>query len=212
MKYPILLASLLTAITASAQSFSAFSYTAPVAGNQGYTGSLGLDFDVFQPIQVTSLFSFDDDADGWTTGTEVAVAIYDRDTQLAVTPYLKFSTANPGELVAGSYRSLALPSPVALMSGGHYSIVAQGFNNADLLYNAGSSGTNAPLMDDGGDLIDFTGGGRNSIILNAFPTRIDLGPENRYAAGSFEYSAVPEPSSALLACAGGLLLVRRRRA
>lgn len=210
MKIPTIGISLLCAIAARAQSTTAFSYTVPTIGNQTFAGSLGLDFDVVSPIRITHLLAFDDDADGWSPGTNISVAIYDRDTASLVTSYLGFSATNSGDLVAGSFRSLLLPTPVDL-TGGSYSIVAQGFNEDDQLFNAGGLNTGMPAMDDGGGLIGFTGTGRYSLTLNSLPNQIDIGPENRYAAGSFVFEAIPEPSTVLLAaCAAVSLLIRRR--
>jgi hypothetical protein len=191
----------------------AYAYGVPTAGNQTFTGVLGLDFNVNSTIQISHLLAFDDDADGWTAGTAVAIAIYDRTTQAAVTPYLSFTPSQAGDLVVGSYRSIALATPVILPAGGQYSVVAQSFNANDLLQNAGVAGGIAPTTDNGGGLITFTGLGRNDIFLNQFPNRIDLGPANRYGAGSFifEAASVPEPSAACLVVFGVLTTIMQRR-
>jgi hypothetical protein len=213
-----LTATLVTTTLVLAQSATAaiaYTYTGPTTGNQGFTGVVGLDFDVTSNIQISHLLAFDDDADGWTAGTTVGIAIYDRTTQAAVTPYVNFTPSQTGDLVGGSYRSIALASPLILPAGGQYSVVAQSFNANDQLQNAGASGAITPTTDSGGGLISFTGLGRNSNFLNQFPTRIDLGPANRYGAGSFifEAAAVPEPTTAtLMLLLGTASLVRRRRA
>jgi hypothetical protein len=197
----------------SASAATAYTYAGPIAGNQTFIGSLGLDFNVVSAIEITSLLAFDDDADGWTTGSAVGVTIYDRDTGTALIPYVSFSPSNPGTLVGGSYRSLTLATPITLSAGGHYSVVAQSFNANDRLRNSGVAGGTPPTTDDGGGLITFTGTGRNGNPLNQFPVVIDLGPTNRYGAGSFEFQAIPEPGSFTLAASVGLLAsVRRRRA
>jgi hypothetical protein len=202
---------MLTSSSLHGQAAIAYAYTEPVGGNQVFTGSLGLDFDVLAPITVTRLLAFDDDADGWTAGSAVGVAIYDRDSGIAVTPYVTFSTADPGELMGGSYRGQFLVEPLTLAAGGRYSVVAQAFNAADQPFNAGASATGVPVTDDGGGLISFTGTGRYAKLLNTFPTTLDGGPGNRYGAGSFVFEAVPEPSVAMLAAAGALVATRRRR-
>jgi MprA protease rhombosortase-interaction domain-containing protein len=208
-----LLAALLVSSSAlHAQAAISYAYAGPASGNQNYAGALGLDFDVIDAIRVTHLLAFDDDADGWTMGTEVSVAIYDRDTGIAVTPYVTFSPEESGDLMGGSYRGQLLFAPLTLEAGGHYSVVAQAFNANDRPFNAGAAATGTPLTDDGGGLIAFTGTGRYGLPQNVLPTTLDVGPFNRYGAGSFAFEAVPEPSTALLAAAGALAFARRRRA
>ncbi|NJR41553.1 MAG: PEP-CTERM sorting domain-containing protein [Akkermansiaceae bacterium] len=155
--------------------------------------------------------AFDDDADGWSTGSNISVVIYDRDTQLSITPNYNFSIAQPGALAAGSYRSQILSTPITLSAGGRYSIVAWGFNANDQLYNSTVSGVGAPSTDDGGGLISFTGLARNSATTNAYPARPDTGPANRYGSASFAFQAVPEPTGVMLLSLGSLLMLRRRR-
>lgn len=211
----LLSAVLLTAAVPAGHAAIAYSYAGPVAGNQTLSQptALGLDFDVISSVEITELLAFDDDADGWTTGTTISVAIYDRDTQSVVIPYHSFSPSNSGTLTAGSYRSHVLVAPVTLPAGGHYSVVAQGYNAADRLYNSGPSGVGAPATDGGGGLISFTGTARNLVLgTDQWPSNADTGPANRYAAGSFAFQAVPEPGTAASVSCALLFLLRRRRA
>ena len=209
---PLLAALLVSSSALHAQAAISYAYAGPASGNQNYVGSLGLDFDVIEAIRVTHLLAFDDDADGWSTGTEVSVTIYDRDTGIALTPYANFSPEESGDLMGGSYRGQLLFAPLTLEAGGHYSVVAQAFNTNDRPFNAGAAATGMPLTDDGGGLIKFTGTGRYGLPKNVLPATLDIGPFNRYGAGSFAFEAVPEPSTTLLAAAGALAFARRRRA
>ena len=49
-------------------------YTFPLGdGNQDYVGSLGMDFDVNKPIQITDIGVFEPNQDGITSGTILTV-------------------------------------------------------------------------------------------------------------------------------------------
>lgn len=169
-----------------------------------------MDFDVTGPdgIIVTSLGAFDSGQDG-ISGT-VNVGIVDRSTGSVVGETVSFS-GGLGTLVDGS-RFVTLTTPITLPSGFQGSITAQGYGLEGNGNTGNPSGFSA--TDDGGGLISFVGTARwgGDVPLTLAPN-VDGGPANRYYAGSFEYGAVPEPSSlALLLGAVGLLSLRRRRA
>ena len=187
----------------------AYSYSAATTGNQAHPGNLGLDFDVLSTsIEVTELLAFDSDADGWVgTSTLITVGIFDS-TGTLVTPTVTFSPSNMGTLTGGSYRTLSIaPTTLAV---GSYTVVAVGFNNDDMNFNT-SGGSGGPTTDDNVGLIAFVGGGSYDFGTTlADPSSPDGGGVQRYGAGSFAFSEVPEPSASLLAGIVGLTMLTRR--
>jgi hypothetical protein len=111
----------LVALGSTAQAFIAYNVPGPSTGNQSWTGSLGMDFDVNAPITVTSLGVYDSGQNG-ISGT-LYVVIFNADTQVAVTSTLSF-TGTQGTLIDGS-RFQDLTTPVTLAPG-HYSVVSWG--------------------------------------------------------------------------------------
>lgn len=183
----------------------AYNVTAQI-GNQGWTGPLGMDFDVNSTVRVTALGVFDSGADGLSA--PLTVYVYDRDTGLAVAT-LTFPAGTYSELIGGS-RFLKLPSSVTLPAGFHGSIVAEGYGrelNGNLGCNAGVCGAGdvtGSTENTGGGLITFTGAARYGTQDGQFPTTLDSGPDNRYLAGTFAYdslsvtSVAPEPGTIVL--------------
>ncbi len=204
----------MSAGVAHAQVVNAYSLTTPRTGNQtNFSGSLGLEFDVLSLIQVTRLGAFDSGQNG-ITGTLFTV-IYDRTTQLAVTPVISFSSAVPGVL-DGAYRYKDI-APVYLTAGGQYQVVSWGYGTSDPNVNAGLSGGGpAPAPNSGGGSITF-GRNRYNPIPGAYAILLDNNPIPRYGAGTFTFDAspdVPEPTSLALLCVGafiGLGRIRRNR-
>jgi hypothetical protein len=184
---------------------------APVAPNQGFGNSLGMDFSVGStPIVITALGAFDSGIAGNLAGVDgssgVTVQIYSS-TGVAQGASVNFNPITAGVPINGD---AFLPiAPLVLPAGFKGVVVA--FN--DINYNS-FGGPNGTSIEDGGGLITFTG---TSQYLGGFqfPTTIDGGPENRYDAGTFEFSAVPEASTyiagAMLLLPFGLSAVRRFR-
>jgi hypothetical protein len=202
----LFLAALGCAATASAS--ISFNYQVQ-AGNQSYSGPLGMDFDVVAPISISSLGVFDSNADG--LGRQLTAYIYDRDTQTSVASLI-FAVGNTGTLVGGE-RFLALSTPLVLAAGFHGSVVVEGYGAGELNGN-GNPPFNYATLDDGGGLINFVGTSRYGGTPGLFPTFLDVGPSNRYGAGTFVFDPAdlitPEPSTVVL-LAGGLALLARMK-
>jgi hypothetical protein len=188
---------------------TAINLPAGTIGNQAWEGALGIDFNVNQAINLTSLGAFDSGANGFATAK--SVRIYDRTTGLAVASVS--IPAGTGTTLDGAYRFLAIPS-LTLNVGFLGSIVADGFNQADLNFN--SSGGPLPGTLNTSGAFTFVGASRYSASAGVYPTIDDGGPATRYGAGSFQYNVattVPEPSTYALLAAGllGIGGVARRK-
>ncbi|WP_425615401.1 PEP-CTERM sorting domain-containing protein [Anatilimnocola sp. NA78] len=201
---------LLSVATANA-SIIAYDNDANAAPLQNYGGSLGLDFDVNQTIAVTSLGAFfGNNINNLESinGGGVTVGIYDRNTELLVGSSVLINSSTYTHIVNGN-AFLALNSPLVL-GPGNYSVVAF----SDPNYNSMGSANLFSTMNDGGGVISFVGTGRYDPVAGIYPEIIDAGPANRYAAGTFEFAPVPEPTTMAIwgiGAAGCALLGYRRR-
>ncbi|MCI0379621.1 MAG: DUF11 domain-containing protein [Gemmataceae bacterium] len=168
----------------------------PTPGNQGFGGSLGMDFDVNTPITMTQMGVFDDNADGlsaFTIITPLQVRLFNRDTQVQVGPTVTFDALSPGTLINSSrFKAIA---PILLPAGFHGTIEANGFSAFDQNGNTNGAATTPGVLpfpwftDSGGGLISFVGSGRFDGTPGVFPTNVDGGPADRYAAGTFVFNA-----------------------
>jgi len=167
-------------------------------GNQGWPGNLGLDFDVNQAVVILKVGAFDSNGDGFAGS--VQVAIFNRDTQLAVTPTVTFSgttVATAGALINGN-RFLNLPSPVILPPG-HYSVVAVGYSSSDLNGNANvGSPFSYSTENTAAGLISFVGSGRYDANTSLdYPAIVPSDPSNLFNAGTFVFdnalTHIPKP-------------------
>jgi len=172
------------------------------AGNQDYTGPLGMDFVVNVPIQVNELGCFDDKGDGlgatitvqlWRRNENGTPANFGDDTGQAVVAALTFTPGAPGTLLEGS-RFKALPSPITLAPGA-YTIAAYGYNASERNGNLGVAAPAEVWETDSGDgRLSFVGGGRYGSSAGSFPGGLDGGPANRYAAGTFRFGGADDPT------------------
>jgi hypothetical protein len=187
---------LLYAHSLAGQTFTAYDVPAGTVGNQAIPGiSVGNDFRVIRPITITELGVFDSGTNGIQGSTVLTVQLYERSGRHAGTllETLTFDAANPGERVGGSLFK-PLPKPLTLLPG-NYTIAAYGFDETKPYGNAGTPpySTNTPplwTVNDGGGLIRFEGlsrFGRNGA--GQYPGHLDRGPVNRFAAGTFAFSA-----------------------
>lgn len=162
-----------------------------VAGNQAFGGSLGMDFDVANPVIVHQLGCFDDLSDGLFL--PITVRIFDRDT-LEVLAEVFFNPDDAGTperedgQPVGGMRFLPLPQPLALPLGFRGTIQADGYGDME---RNGNRGPSTPWVTrDGAGSIAFVGGSRYGAA-GSFPETVDAGPAARYGAGTFLYETTP---------------------
>ncbi len=132
-------------------------------------------------IRVTHLGVFDDGSNG--LNRNLTAYLYNRAASSLPVVSLGFSGADPGTLIGGS-RFKTLATPLYLPWGFQGSIVGENYGTGE--QNGNSNGA-VPVWttDTGGGLLAFVGGGRNGTTAGVYPTGIDGGPANRYAAGTF---------------------------
>jgi hypothetical protein len=223
--FPLFAAALTTGGQAIA-GIVAYQVPAGVAGNQTDAGghSFGMDFNVNSPVSVDQIGVFDSSQNGLIA--PIQAAIYDRITQSLVSPIVTFaagSGAGSGTLSGGS-RFLPI-APLTLPAGFQGSIITFGYGDGtsgELDGNTFGAAAGTPTFpwttNDGGGRLSFVGGGRYSDPNGtsiSYPLHIDTGPVNRYAAGTFDFLAVPEPSSLallLIAALASISFANRRSA
>ncbi len=171
--------------------YIAYDVTSGLLGNQAFTGTVGMDFDVNDTIVITKLGVFDSGGDGLTTSK--IVSLYDRDTQA-----LLFQTtiaAGTGATLVNGSRFVDIAAQV-FTAGRHLTIVAEGFSGNDPNYNTFNTNPAPSALDTGLGAITFVGSGRYGSPGN-YPGTVDARTVvNPYAAGTFAF--VPEPNSTIL--------------
>jgi len=191
---------LFTALPLAAQN-ATIAYDVPpgVVGNQAIAGlGVGNDFNVIYPITVSELGVFNSGTNGIQGTAELTVQLFERNGHAGMLlQTLTFDATSPGQRINGNLFK-PLPTPLTLLPGS-YSIVAFGFDPANLEASAGAapySGSPPPWTEnDGGGLIRFVGSSRYGYDgVGHFPKTVDQGPANRYAAGTFIFSATTLPS------------------
>lgn len=210
----VAIAALLVAV--QAQATIAYQNIAGNYGNQG-PGSgpyvLGSQFTVgATPLSVTALGAFDNGQNGWAG--PVSVAIYDFTSQTMVGSMATFSGtsgANLGTLGADGGSRFLPVTPFTLNAGTSYMIVAAGYGGSaglEVNYNNYANLSN-PYSTVG---VGFTAGVNYFAQSGAmqFPTTQDMGgtPQfSQYAAGTFDFTPVPEVGHFAMAAVGLLGLV-----
>lgn len=150
-------------------------------GDQAFGGSLGMDFLTRRPMEITHLGVFDSGQDG-LSGT-ISARLYDRANTSTALATLTF-TGSDGTLIGGS-RFLPLTTPLSLPAGFEGTIVADGYGGAE---PNGNSGAGAWQTSSGQGALLFVGSSRWGNA-GQFPTNIDGGPVDRYAAGTFMFDS-----------------------
>jgi hypothetical protein len=186
---------LLLAVTASAFSADTIAYVVPagIPGNQQFTGSLGMDFNVVSDIVVTQLGVFHDDTNFADLQAPLEARLYLRDDNnicnFTLLATLDFPVGDEGTAMDSSFFK-PLPNPITLPAGSTATIVASGYGALEPNGN-GYGGAVIWYTDDGGGLLSFVGGGRygDPATPSSWPIYKDGGPANRYAAGTFIYHA-----------------------
>lgn len=172
---------------------TAYNVPASTVGTQGYGGSLGMDFVVTRAITVSQLGVFDSGSNGLLS--TITAQLYTRNGNAgALVPgaSLSFTPASPGTLEGGS-RFKDLAAPIVLQPG-NYTISAYGYSASE---PNGNSGSPTWSTFSGGGAISFVGLSRFGTA-GAFPATPDGGPINRYAAGTFKFTAPGDPNPPLL--------------
>ncbi len=168
--------------------YIAYQVEAGWVGNQAFSGSLGMDFNVVNTIIVTRLGVYDDGTDGLKL--PITARLWDRATQAEVAS-VEFTAENPGTLIRGS-RFKDLTAPVKLEAGFQGIIAAEGYGADEKVFNSGGKTNQMPwVLETGNGSLLFTGSSRYGVIAGVFPEGLDGGPAARYAAGTFEYETTP---------------------
>ena len=208
---PLLRASVLSFVLLPLAARAQVTYTAFAAPNpnqlgsqNGFSGTIGEEFTVgSQPIEVTALGAFDSASDGLTTS--IVVSIYDVGTQQSVGTL----TLGPGTVVLNDgYRFAdATALNLTLAPNTSYRIAASGFNGANPNGNV-NFGDPVPVTDNGGGLIASFGGSYYDLSASTYPNTLDSSTSTgqsgfpQYLGGSFQFNAVPEPSTWAMAVGG----------
>lgn len=187
----LLLPVLFTSSAALRAGTVAYQVPAGTAGSQNFDGNLGMDFNVRAPaIRVTQIGAFDSGGDG-INGT-ITAGVFNRTTGTQVGTGATF-TGSGQTLVDGSRFAAPSGGSFVLTRGFQGTVVAQGYNAAELAGNIGVAVPPQMWTTSGGpgNQISFVGGGRWGLAPFGFPSNIDAGPVNRYAAGTFEFEIIP---------------------
>ena len=186
---------------------TAYGIPGGTVGTQSYAGSLGMDFEVLRPIEVTDLACFDSGSNGLSR--TITVVLWSRnqngtpedtanDVQGTVRASQTFTAASPGTL-SGGQRFKPLAAPVTLAPGS-YTIVAYNYGATELNGNSAEFNNNT---NSGNGALRFTGSSRYGVttppasVTASWPGTPDGGPAARYGAGSFRFQEAASVGSAI---------------
>ncbi len=215
----------------------AYGVAAGQPGNQAWTGTIGMDFQVNTPLTVLSLGAFDSNQDGIAGTIQVGIFFASGSNTGSLVPGLSLSFTGSGDTLIGGSRFRNLGSPV-ILTPGSYIIAAQGFSANDLDGNvrctvAVPGGACSPAnafslstLNNGSGLITFGNGASEANFFSAmgtgfvYPTQL-LGESpavaNAFLGASFQFdvpanTTAPEPVSFSLVVLGvvALALFKRR--
>ena len=169
-------------------------YTDPGSqGTQSWYGNLGLNFTVNSSILVTALGVFNASGTGDVTGP-IQVVIYNTTTSTQVTPVVTFS----GHYTPVGFDVFQAITAV-LLGPGNYQVDAVGFGSPDHNGNLNTGSSSGPVLNSGSGLLTFTGASWDSNTALDQPTTCSTCKagslqSSQFDAGSFLFTAVPEPS------------------
>jgi hypothetical protein len=201
-------AALLSAAPASAAVVYQDSIGAPL---QNYPGRLGMDFQVNSPILVTALGAFDNGIQlnlNGVSGNGVTIALFNVTTGTQIGPSAFFNSAGSYAQNGGDAFQMV---DSFILGPGEYSIVSVNDRN----FNASGSANGFQTLDNLGGAITFNGPSRfDSSTTLGLPSIADGPPVDRYDAGTFMVSGVPEASTWAMMILGfvgiGFMAYRRR--
>jgi hypothetical protein len=229
--FGLVLGSTLIGGAVSAQTFTAYDLATPAAGNDQYGATLGLQFTVNSPINVTSLGAFD--AVNPLTGAAhplngtIITTIYDSLTQAPVADLTAtFSATSPGTLVGGYlYKPVGGAAGIPLLPG-NYVVAFTTVENTDPYGNSNFANFTPPTYNEGGNVITIN---KTNYLFNeqsnAFYRGQDKYPIDSFTgqldSATFTFTSnstanTPEPGAVslfggLIVMGGGTLLRRRLR-
>jgi hypothetical protein len=173
----------LAAIALPAQASTVITLSNPTPANQFLNLDLGINFNVLDPVVVNRLGAF-------TNGTSpINVTLYNLTTNSVVT----FASIT-GTPAGGSNYSFVSVAPV-ILTPGIYQINARYNDPANGNYNPNSGNTATVLFDTFGGKLTFEGSYYNYPGTDGIATTKDTVSQLSYGAGTFDVTAVPEPTT-----------------
>ena len=179
---------------------------------QNWAGRLGMDFQINSSISVSALGAFDNGSLANLSGVGgngVDVGIFTLGGALVGTSVHFDGTTAYTQIGGDAFQTV----PSFILGPGQYSIVAVNDRNYNQGFDGGNTNTLQTLNNLGG-IITFGPSRYDSITTLGLPGNIDGPPVDRYDAGTFMASAVPEPSTWAMMILGffgvGLMAYRRK--